>query len=147
MLPIHINTVPSWSFLLHVCAAIWDKLAIVCWGLWSLIIGEGKTSATIEPSAWFGDRSAIFSFSIFKISHIFDHLYIGPNIGSGTLSWILSLEWNEPHMQLFSSLHKTSFVNTIMLIKDLFQSSHSIFTYRMPRGSKISKHKSKRKCW
>lgn len=147
MLPIHISTVPSWSFLPHVCAAIWDNLAIVCWGLWSLIIGEGKTSATIEPSALFGDTSAIFSFSLFLNSHIFGHLHLGPNIGSGTLSWILSLEWNEPHVQLFSSPHKTSFVNTIMLIKDLFQSSRSIFTHWIPRGSKISKHKSKCKCW
>lgn len=62
-------------------------------------------------------------------SRISDHLHIRPNISSGMYSRILPLEWNEPHIQLFSSSFKTSFVNMSMLIKDLFQSSLPTFVH------------------
>lgn len=93
--------------------------------------------------AW--DISTIFFLSFWN-SHIFYHLHIGLHMCSEIFSRILSVEWNEPHIQLYSSPHKTSFVNMIMLIKDLFQSSHPFIHY-MPKRSKISKHKLNHKCY
>lgn len=87
-----------------VWATIWDDLAIVCYSLWSLIIGEEKTSPSVEQAVLFGTSvQSLFlssSSSFFFNSHIFWSSSHRVNTKNRIHSRILPLERNEPSVFL-----------------------------------------------